>query len=67
MVCHGDVVTRLAGIPGHAVLCNNGLGELMETGEYYVSPRGNRPRCVLKVIVVSTLVAATFLIIIFRV
>ena len=49
-MCHGDVVTRMAGIMSHAVLCNNGLGQLMETGEYYESPREDRPRCVFKVI-----------------
>ena len=40
----------MAGIMSHAVLCNNGLGQLMETGEYYESPREARPRCVFKVI-----------------
>ena len=51
IVCHGDVVTRMAGIPGHAVICNNGIGQLMETEEYFVSPREGRPRCVFKVII----------------
>ena len=55
LVCHGDVVTRLAGIMSHAVLCNNGLGQLMETGEFYESPREARPRCVFKVnIIISS-------------
>ena len=52
LACHGDVVTRMAGLPGHAVICNNGLGQLMETGELFVSPRGARPQCVFKVITI---------------
>lgn len=51
LVCHGDIIWPLsfAGVSSYAVICNNGLQQLMKTPINYKSTRTKSPVCRYKV------------------